>query len=113
MHLLKTENLGTSARRGHFETSQQDGARANVEAKWKPGGDGQDQKSPIRLLLACSGLARTPLSAVALRNMRSRLSAHTWRSRRTRGGQLKRGVGGVPHPLLLLYDRRCSPRAVL
>lgn len=67
MHLLKAENLSTRVRRGHFETSEQDEARANVEAKWKPGGDGQDQKSPIRLLLACSGLARTPLSAVGAR----------------------------------------------
>lgn len=119
MHLLKKRRI--SARECAVATLKPQNRmkpRANVEAKWKPGGDGQDQKSPIRLLLACSGLARTPLSAVgarvALRNMRSRLSTHTWRSRRTRGGQLKRGVGGVHHPLLLLlYDCRCSQRAVL
>lgn len=64
MHLLKRENLSTRVHRGHFETSEQDGVHANVEAKWKPGGDGQHQKSPISLLLACSGLAGTPLSAV-------------------------------------------------
>lgn len=38
--------------RGHFGTSEQDGVHARAEAKWKPGGDGQDQKSPISAFLA-------------------------------------------------------------
>lgn len=61
MHSLKAENLSTRARvhRGHFEASEQDRVHAKVEVKWKPGGDGQDQKSPISVFLA-----RTALSAV-------------------------------------------------
>lgn len=58
-HLLNGENLSTRVHRGHFEASEQDRVHAKVEAKWKPGGDGQDQKSPISVFLA-----RTPLSAV-------------------------------------------------
>lgn len=92
MHLLKRENLSTGVRRGHFETSEQDEARANVEAKWKPGGDGQDQKSPIRLLLACSGLARTPLALPSEPVSRSETCALAFQ--RTPGAADRRGEVG-------------------
>lgn len=52
MHLLKTKNLSTRVHRGHFEASEQDRVHAKVEAKWKPCGDGQAQKSPISVFLA-------------------------------------------------------------
>lgn len=111
-HSLEAENLSTraSVHRGHCEASEQDREHAKVEAKWKPGGDGQDQKSPIRVFSAQTASQSEPCGAVkhALSPSSTRLG-----SRRMGPGQLKRRAGDVHHPLLLYKDYRGSLKALL
>lgn len=111
-HSLEAENLSTraSVHHGHCEASEQDREHANVEAKWKPGGDGQDQKSPIRVFSARTASQSESCGAVkhALSPSSTRLG-----SRRMGPGQLKRRAGDVHHPLLLHKDYRGSLKALL
>lgn len=99
MHLLKMENLSTRVRCGHFETSERGDVHASVEARWKAGGDSQDQKSPISVLLAPSSSLRacralkhalSPFSTRLAQQTDEARSAKEWSWRRSSSPAVQR-----------------------